>query len=85
MKIWARIIKNNKTISEFTIDRDIKTAFEMEDWNDPIGELCKSLNLSRPIILKKHINELETFNHTSFRAGDFIEKIEFDRLEIELF
>ncbi|MBR4435225.1 MAG: hypothetical protein IKS90_03925 [Clostridia bacterium] len=85
MKIWARIRKDNKTIEQETIDLPAKRADEVMDWNEPIGELCHNLNLARPVILDKHKKELLLFSGTAFRADDFIEKIAFDRLEIELF
>lgn len=85
MKIWAKVRKDNKTIAEYVVEIDKKSAYEVENWAEPIGELCHELNLSRPVILKKHIKDLESFSHTAFRPGDFMEKIDFDRLEIELF
>ena len=48
-------------------------------------ELCQALDLSRPVVLNKHINELERFNHTQFRQNDFMEPVSFDRFEIEIF
>lgn len=85
MKIWARIRKDNKTIDQYTLEVPVKSAVEVDDWNSPLGEICHALNLSRPVILEKHINELLRFNGTVFRADDFLEKISFDKLEIELF
>ena len=69
MKVWIRKRKNNKTLAQFTVELSQKEASD----------------LARPIIMNKHINELLSFGHTVFRADDFIEKIDFDRLEVELF
>ena len=85
MKVWARIRKDNKTVAEHVVAISEKDAYEVENWAGPVGELCHELNLSRPVILKKHVRDLESFNHTVFRPGDFMEKVDFDRLEIELF
>ena len=50
-----------------------------------LHELCQALDLSRPVILEKHIRELGQFSHTIFRQSDFMEPILFDRFEIEIF
>jgi len=85
MKLWIKKRKNNKTLAQFTVELPQKDASEVPDWNEPIGEACHALNLARPIIMNKHVSELCSFGHTVFRADDFIERIDFDRLEAELF
>ena len=85
MKIWLKKRKSNKTIAQCTVELEQKEAAEVPDWNEPIGECCHALNLARPIILSKHVNELINFGHTVFRPDDFVEKIDFDRLEAELY
>ena len=85
MKLWIKKRINNKTVAEHIVELMQKDASDVTDWNEPIGSACHALNLARPIILSKHVNELITFGHTVFRPDDFIEKIEFDRLEAELF
>ena len=50
-----------------------------------LHELCQALDLARPVVLSKHIRELEQFSHTQFRQSDFMEPVSFDRFEIEIF
>ena len=85
MKVWARVRVDNRTVDQFTVEIDKKSASEVADWNAPLGELCRALDIARPIVLSKHVNDLLSFSHTAFRPGDFIESVRFDRLEIELF
>ena len=85
MKVWARVRSDNKTVAEHVVSIEQKEASEVENWAEPIGELCHELNLARPVILKKHSRDLTAFSHTAFKPGDFMEKVDFDRLEIELF
>ena len=85
MKVWARVRRDNKTVAQHTVEIEEKEASQVADWAEPLGELCHELNLSRPVILNKHIRDLLNFSHTAFRPGDFMEKVDFDRLEIELF
>lgn len=58
---------------------------EAEEWGGVLSELCKPLDLSRPVVLQKHANELERFGTTSFSERDFMESIDFDRLELEIY
>lgn len=85
MKVWGRIRKNNKTIEEAIVDINAKSIDEVDDWSEPLSELCHDLDLSRPILLKKHLEEIDKFSSTSFSSQDFIESISFDKLEIEIF
>mgnify|MGYP000728906809 CR=1 FL=1 len=57
MKIWARVRKNNKTTEQDVVEIPQKDASEVEDWHEALCELCSKLNLSRPVILDKHVNE----------------------------
>ena len=85
MKVWGRIRADNKTVAESVIEIPEKDAQSVSDWMEPIGEVCGKLDLSRPVILEKHINDLLKFSHTNFKSSDFMESVKFDRLEIELF
>ena len=85
MKVWGRIRKDNKTLSECVIEILEKNAEDVADWAEPVGEICTKLDLSRPIILNKHVNDLLKFAHTFFKRADFMENVKFDRLEIELY
>ncbi len=85
MKVWGRIRKNNKTIEEAIVTIDVRAVEQVDDWSEPLGELCHDLDLSRPILLKKHLEEINRFSSTSFTSQDFMEPISFDKLEIEIF
>ena len=58
---------------------------DLDGWMPVLHELCQALDLARPVVLEKHIRELDQFSHTVFRSGDFMEPIGFDRFEIEIF
>ncbi len=58
---------------------------DLEGWTPVLHELCQALDLARPILLEKHVRELDQFSHTIFKASDFMEPIAFDRFEIEIF
>lgn len=85
MKVWGRIRKDNKTIAECVVTITPKSADEVSDWSEPIGMVCKELDLARPVILKKNIEDFHKFSNTFFKPGDFMEPVVFDKLEIELY
>lgn len=72
----------NEVVGEF----DSPRPSSAEEWRPVLTELCKPpLDLAVPLLLPKHIAELEKFSRTVFKAGDFMEPISFDSLEIEIF
>ncbi|MBQ3551887.1 MAG: hypothetical protein IJA35_01830 [Clostridia bacterium] len=54
------------------------------NWDEVIGDICQALDLSRPVVLIKNIAELQAFYHTTFKANDFMEHINFDQLTISV-
>ena len=72
------------------IERDLVQTFDGPrpadtfGWDAVLTELCRPLDLARPVLLQKHLRELEQFNRTAFRPSDFMEDVSFDRFEIEL-
>lgn len=75
MKFWGKIKYEDKIIKDVVI--------EANDFICAVGALCEKFDLSKPLILEKHINEIETFNLTAFLPEDFIETVSFNSLEIE--
>jgi len=68
-------------VGEFTSPR----PSDVEGWHPIFAELVKPLDISCPVLLNKHVMELARFGRTVFQASDFMESIEFDQLEIEIF
>ena len=85
MKLWGKTKANNLTLDSRVVTVHAKTAFDVEDWGEPFSRLCHDMDISRPVILNKHIRDLEQFRHTVFLPQDFLENVEFERLEIEVF
>ncbi len=85
MKLWGRTKVNNRTVADHTVVVQAKSAFEVEDWSEPFARLCHDMNLARPVILKKHIRDLVEFSHTVFFPQDFMEPVDFDKFEVEVF
>ncbi len=85
MKIWGRIYRDNKAVSDALSDAEAHKASDVHDWTAILDDICKKLDLSRPIILKKHEKELERFSRTVFRPSDFMEGVDFDKFELTIY
>lgn len=85
MKIWAATRDENKIIHDVVMEFPDTHPHEIEEWSALVGELCHALDLSRPILLKKHQNDLNVFRRTTFVQEDFMEAIDFHKFTVELF
>lgn len=85
MKVWGKTRLDNRTVSSHTVTLQVKSAIEVDDWSEPFAKLCHEMDIARPVILSKHVRDLETFGHTVFYPADFMEPVRFDRFEVELF
>lgn len=56
----------------------------LDDVLAAMDELLHGLDLSRPLVLPKNEREIETNGKTAFRPSDFVERVDFDRFEIEV-
>ena len=82
-RLWAKTIKNNKIINSvdvkngenITLDQKLKKC---------LSEIFIKLDVSAPVWLPKHKNEFNDFKKIIFTKDDFIDEVNFDRLEIEL-
>lgn len=75
-QLWARGIKKHRIVRSETVELG-------NDVMEALGELCKLLDISRPMFLGKHEREWEQFGMTSFTKDNFADTIPFDKLEIE--
>ena len=78
VNIWIRVMKKHRLHLSETI------PFDGIDAPDTLAEKLRQMDLPSPIWLKKHQRELAQFNLTSFARGDFIEPVDFDRLDISI-
>ena len=85
MKLWGTVRRNNKIIRQHTVEFTDLTRDTAEGWEGLIGPLCHELDLSCPVMLKKHLKDIEEFSRVVFRADDFMEPVDFDKFEVEVF
>ncbi len=85
MKIWATLSSCQRIVSERVISLDYASLGQAGDWTRIISDICNELDISRPIILKKHLNDLYQFSRVVFRPADFIEPVRFEQFSLEVY
>lgn len=76
--LWARKIRGQRIIMSDTEPCD------PTDPQEALLELCRRMDVPRPLWLNKHEKEYHAFGRTAFAQDHFIESIPFTKLEIEL-
>jgi hypothetical protein len=82
MKIWAKIIKDNKIIRDEVVISDIEGSYQ-ENLKICITELCNKLDISKPYWLPINMEEYNKRGKTTFNEHNFIDQLNFDKLIIE--
>ena len=80
-RIWAKVIKDEKIISQLTYERDEK--FTYSQFFAYLADICEGLDIATPVLLKSHIFNYAKFNTVRFIARDFAEAIDFDKLVLD--
>ena len=81
VKIWAKIIKNNKIVRQTVFEKEGKIVWgEMHEY---LADISYSLDIPTPIVLKTHIFNFAKFNHVKFIGRDFVESLGYDHLFLE--
>jgi hypothetical protein len=83
IKIWGKTIKKNKIKKSHTAE--YYDIFNEDIVMDGIHSICMEFDIPRPIILNKHSRDINEFLMVKFLPEDFIEKVDFDRFEVEIF
>lgn len=81
LKIWAKVMKNNKIIKDEVAISDIPGGYQ-ENLKACITELCNRLDISKPYWLSANLEEYNKRSKTTFNQNNFIEEIDFDRFVI---
>ncbi len=82
MKLWIKTIKGEKITQ--SVLYDVKGLYSPQNLLEYLTEICFNLDIPRPIVIQKHLLDMEKFNHTIFKANDFVETVDFDKLWIEV-
>ncbi|AKA70886.1 hypothetical protein [Clostridium scatologenes] len=81
LKIWGKIIKNNKIVIDDVVTSDIEGSYQ-ENLKVCITELCNKFDISKPYWLPVNLEQYNKMSKTSFNQDNFIEEIDFDKFMI---
>ena len=88
MRLWGKLLVSGEKVAESLVEINIIKRAELrnhrEVFDTALTELAKSLDISRPIIMKKHYDEMQGFSRTSFSPSDFLDAVLFDRFTVEI-
>ena len=88
MRLWGQIYKDGERVCDALIPLDIKKKTELKAHEEQIlvclSSLSHDLDIERPVIVKKHMNDIYTFGRVVFRPQDFVESVDFDRFVVEV-
>lgn len=81
MKIWARLLTNQKIKKDliYTADNNVGS----DNYDDWIREICHTLDIPTPIILPTHYKNFINFHNTKFKQDDFVESLDYDMFIVE--
>lgn len=81
IRIWAKVIKNDKIVKQFMLEK-----IETMDYSlffDYVREICENLDIPTPVVIKTHLFNYAKYNVLRFKKDDFVESISFDKLVLE--
>jgi len=81
IKIWAKVMIKDKIIKQVmyeSIDNFSDETFYLH-----VSEICHRLDLPTPIVLTMHTKHFVHYNNCTFKKRDFVETIDFEKLNLE--
>lgn len=82
-RLWARIFKDTHMLRDTCIE-DSRDDTRTHKVFRALEEVCREFDLGGPIWLDKTIRDFQRHAKTRFTQDNFVEKIDFDYLEIQV-
>ena len=83
-RIWAKIWKGNRMLRDMVVCNDNVQMTRTHKIFAALDEICNEFDLSKPIWLDATVADFKKHDRTRFTQDNFIDKIEFDFLEIHV-
>ena len=84
MKIWVLTRRKQKILQDMTTEFNVPPLWTESAIEEMLTPVCQVLDISRPVIMQKHCEEMERIGRVVFRPADFMDNVAFDRMEVEL-
>ncbi|WMJ85501.1 hypothetical protein [Anaerocolumna sp. MB42-C2] len=83
-RLWAKIFKDNRMLRDMVVCNDNKNLNRTQKIFAAVDEICYTYDLSKPIWLDSTIADFKKHDKTRFTQDNFIDRIDFDYLEIHV-
>ena len=83
MKIWIKLQKGDKTTAHTTVEMNSHASYA--EFILALRSGCRALDVATPNALESHHTRFMRFGTVRFYPDDFIESVNFDKMEIEQF
>ena len=80
-KIWAKTYVGDKITGDYMYINGDK--YDETEFTAYIIEICHEIDEPTPVVLKHHLRSFHSFNIATFKASDFVESVNFDRMTLE--
>ena len=84
MKLYGRLMKENYALVECDVENNDGDETFHQRLEKCFVNLCRDLDVSVPIWIDRNTTEFACFRKTYFTADQFIDKVRFERLQIQL-
>ena len=82
-RLWAKEWKDNKQLKDIVIE-DASGDTRTHKIFHALDEVCRAFDLSHPAWLESNISDFKRVSKCRFTQDSFIDKIDFDYLEIQV-
>jgi hypothetical protein len=82
-RLWAKIFTENRLVKD-TVICDDSVDTRTKKIMKALDNTCYEFDLSKPVWLEVNIRDFKRHDKVRFTQDNFIEKIEFDFLEIQI-
>ena len=80
-RIWAKVIAEDHIEKQTVYEKD--EPFTYANFFTYLSEICDSLDVPTPVLLKSHIMNYAKFNYVTFRPSDYMEDVPFRKFVLE--
>lgn len=80
-KIWGKVVEDGKIVKQVVYQREDKFTYSL--FFNYLADICESLDIATPVLLKTHLFNFAKFNTVRFLPRDFAETVGFDFLSLE--
>lgn len=83
-RMWGKLMKDNRLLRDTVICNSDYSLSRTQMVFDALDQICYEFDLEKPIWLDASVNEFKRLDKTRFSQDSFIERIDFDYLEIQV-